>query len=71
MRAVPCHKAGSAHRVLHRLMISGSDRHTSDWLSRVRVPGAEGLGRLLDRLRGVALTGASTVRAILAKLEPP
>jgi hypothetical protein len=29
--------------VLHRLMISGSDRHASDWLSRVRVPGAEGL----------------------------
>jgi hypothetical protein len=29
--------------VLHRLMISGSDRHANDWLSRVRVPGAEGL----------------------------
>jgi hypothetical protein len=29
--------------VLHRLMISGSDRHASDWCSRVRVPGAAGL----------------------------
>ena len=29
--------------VLHRLMISGSDRHADDWCSRVRVPGAEGL----------------------------
>lgn len=29
--------------VLHRLMISGSDRHANDWCSRVRVPGAEGL----------------------------
>ena len=28
--------------VLHRLMISGSDRHANDWCSRVRVPGAEG-----------------------------
>jgi hypothetical protein len=29
--------------VLHRLMISGSDRHANDWCGRVRVPGAEGL----------------------------
>jgi hypothetical protein len=29
--------------VLHRLLISGSDRHANDWRSRVRVPGAEGL----------------------------
>jgi len=29
--------------VLHRLMVSGSDRHANDWCSRVRVPGAEGL----------------------------
>ena len=29
--------------VLHRLMISGSDRHANDWCSRVRVSGAEGL----------------------------
>lgn len=28
--------------VLHRLMISGSDRHASDWLSRVRVPAPRG-----------------------------
>ena len=27
--------------VLHRLMISGSDRHANDWLSRGRVPRAE------------------------------
>ena len=27
--------------VLHRLMISGSDRHADDWCSRVRVPGAK------------------------------
>jgi hypothetical protein len=31
--------------VLHRLMISGSDRHANDWCSQVRVPGAEGLDR--------------------------
>jgi hypothetical protein len=29
--------------VLHRLMISGSDRHASDWRSGLRVPGADGL----------------------------
>ena len=31
--------------VLHRLTISGSDRHANDWCSRVRVPGAEGFDR--------------------------
>jgi hypothetical protein len=29
--------------VLHRLMISGSDRHASEWRNALRVPGAEGL----------------------------
>ena len=29
--------------VLHRLMISGCDRHASDWRSGLRVPGADGL----------------------------
>ncbi|MGL4939758.1 MAG: IS1634 family transposase [Bifidobacterium asteroides] len=29
--------------VLHRLMVSGSDRHASDWHRALRVPGAEGL----------------------------
>jgi hypothetical protein len=29
--------------VLHRLMISGSDRHASDWRNGLRVPGADGL----------------------------
>jgi hypothetical protein len=29
--------------VLHRLMISGSDRHASEWHNALRVPGADGL----------------------------
>lgn len=29
--------------VLHRLMVSGSDRHASEWRNGYRVPGAEGL----------------------------
>src|SRR5271170_3719409 len=29
--------------VLHRLMISGSDRHASEWRHGLRVPGADGL----------------------------
>lgn len=29
--------------VLHRLMISGSDLHASDWKDKIRIPGAEGL----------------------------
>ena len=28
--------------VLHRLMVSGSDRHASSWRQRLRIPGAEG-----------------------------
>ena len=30
--------------VLHRLTVSGSDRHASEWRNGLRVPGAEGLG---------------------------
>jgi hypothetical protein len=29
--------------VLHRLMVSGSDRHAHDWRQRLRIPGAESL----------------------------
>ena len=29
--------------VLHRLMVSGSDRHADDWHQRLRIPGAEAL----------------------------
>ena len=29
--------------VLHRLMVSGSDRHASEWHNAFRVPGADGL----------------------------
>jgi hypothetical protein len=29
--------------VLHRLLVSGSDRHAHDWRQRLRVPGAEAL----------------------------
>jgi hypothetical protein len=29
--------------VLHRLMVSGSDRHAPDWHQRLRIPGAEAL----------------------------
>src|SRR6478735_7547862 len=29
--------------VLHRLMVSGSDRHAHDWQQRLRIPGAEAL----------------------------
>ncbi len=29
--------------VLHRLMVSGSDRHAHDWRQRLRIPGAEAL----------------------------
>ena len=55
--------------VLHRLMISGSDRHASDWLSRVRVPGAEGLDldhayKAMAWLGEVDATGRSTAEAV-------
>ena len=29
--------------VLHRLMVSGSDRHAADWHQRLRIPGTEAL----------------------------
>jgi hypothetical protein len=55
--------------VLHRLMISGSDRHASDWRGRVRVPGADGLD--LDQaykatawLNGVGDNGCSSAEAV-------
>jgi hypothetical protein len=55
--------------VLHRLMISGSDRHASDWLSRVRVPGAEGLDldhayKAMAWLGEVDAAGRSTAEAV-------
>ncbi len=33
--------------VLHRLTVSGSDRHASEWRNGLRVPGAEGRRRRL------------------------
>jgi hypothetical protein len=55
--------------VLHRLMISGSDRHASDWLSRVRVPGTEGLDldhayKAMAWLGEVDAAGRSTAEAV-------
>jgi hypothetical protein len=48
--------------VLHRLMISGSDRHANDWCSRVRVPGAEGFD-LDHAYKAMAWLGEVTRRA--------
>ncbi len=55
--------------VLHRLMISGSDRHANDWCSRVRVPGAEGLDldhayKAMAWLGEVDAAGRSTAEAV-------
>jgi len=55
--------------VLHRLMISGSDRHARDWLSRVRVPGAEGLDldhayKAMSWLGEIDVAGRSTAEAV-------
>jgi Transposase DDE domain len=55
--------------VLHRLMISGSDRHANDWLSRVRVPDAEGLDldhayKAMAWLGEVDAAGRSTAEAV-------
>jgi len=55
--------------VLHRLMISGSDRHASDWLSRVRVPGTDGLDldhayKAMAWLGEVDAAGRSTAEAV-------
>jgi hypothetical protein len=55
--------------VLHRLMISGSDRHANDWCSRMRVPGAEGLDldhayKAMAWLGTVDAAGRSTAEAV-------
>lgn len=55
--------------VLHRLMISGSDRHANDWCSRVRVPGAEGLDlehayKAMAWLGEVDAAGSSTAEVV-------
>ena len=55
--------------VLHRLMISGSDRHASDWRSGLRVPGADGLDldhadKAMAWLGAVEDAGRSTAEAI-------
>jgi hypothetical protein len=55
--------------VLHRLMISGSDRHANDWLGRVRVPGTEGLDldhayKAMAWLGEVDAAGRSTGEAV-------
>ena len=61
--------------VLHRLMISGSDRHASDWLSRVRVPGAEGLDldhayKAMAWLGEVDAAGRSTAEVLYRHRQP-
>ena len=45
--------------VLHRLMVSGSDRHAHDWRRRLRVPGAEAL-TLDDAYKAMAWLGEAT-----------
>ena len=45
--------------VLHRLMVSGSDRHAHDWRRRLRVPGAEAL-TLDDAYKAMAWRGEAT-----------
>lgn len=55
--------------VLHRLMISGSDRHASEWRSGLRVPGADGLDldhacKAMAWLGAVDNNGRSTARAV-------
>ena len=55
--------------VLHRPMISGSDRHADDWCSRVRVPGAEGLEldhayKAMAWLGAVDAAGCSTAETV-------
>jgi hypothetical protein len=45
--------------VLHRLMVSGSDRHAHDWRQRLRVPGAEAL-TLDDAYKAMAWLGEET-----------
>ena len=43
--------------VLHRLMVSGSDRHASGWCQGLRIPGADGLD-LDDAYKAMAWLGA-------------
>jgi hypothetical protein len=43
--------------VLHRLMVSGSDRHASGWRQGLRIPGADGLD-LDDAYKAMAWLGA-------------
>jgi len=43
--------------VLHRLMVSGSDRHASGWRQSLRIPGADGLD-LDDAYKAMAWLGA-------------
>jgi hypothetical protein len=45
--------------VLHRLMVSGSDRHAHDWRRRLRVPGSEAL-TLDDAYKAMAWLGEVT-----------
>jgi hypothetical protein len=45
--------------VLHRLMVSGSDRHVHDWRQRLRIPGAEAL-RLKQAYKAMAWLGETT-----------
>jgi len=55
--------------VLHRLTVSGSDRHASEWRNGLRVPGAEGLGldeayKAMAWLGEIDEHGRSTAEAI-------
>ncbi len=45
--------------VLHRLMVSGSDRHAHDWHQRLRIPGAAGL-TLKQAYKAMAWLGEQT-----------
>ena len=45
--------------VLHRLMVSGSDRHAHDWHQRLRIPGAEAL-TLEQAYKAMAWLGEQT-----------
>jgi hypothetical protein len=45
--------------VLHRLMVSGSDRHAHDWHQRLRIPGTEAL-TLKHAYKAMAWLGAET-----------
>ncbi len=45
--------------VLHRLMVSGSDRHAHGWHQRLRIPGAETL-TLKQAYKAMAWLGEET-----------